>query len=84
MEKYELIHRRRFRVAGIILSVALLIIVGAQLITSSALRGAWMSSTISKSAYIDKAGKMVIDASRYENAGKFSDGLAPVKVSRQG
>jgi len=84
MEKYELIHRRRFRVAGIIFSVALLIIVGAQLITSSAQRGAWMSSTISKSAYIDKAGKMVIDASRYENAGKFSDGLAPVKVSRQG
>ncbi|HEX6046079.1 MAG TPA: WG repeat-containing protein [Pyrinomonadaceae bacterium] len=43
-----------------------------------------MSSTASKSAYIDKAGKIVIDASLYENAGKFSDGLAPVKVSGQG
>jgi len=36
------------------------------------------------SAYIDKTGKIVIDASRYESAGNFSDGLAPVKVPRQG
>ena len=43
-----------------------------------------MSSTTSRSAYIDKSGKTVIDASRYETAGDFSDGLAPVKVLRQG
>lgn len=36
------------------------------------------------SAYIDKTGKIVIDASRYDAAGNFSDGLAPVKVPRQG
>ena len=36
------------------------------------------------SAYIDKAGKTVIDASGYENAGPFSEGLAPVNVLRQG
>lgn len=43
-----------------------------------------MSSTTSKSAYIDKSGKTVIDASRYETAGDFSDGLAPVEVPRRG
>ena len=36
------------------------------------------------SAYIDKTGKTVIDASRYDAAGNFSDGLAPVKVLQQG
>lgn len=35
-------------------------------------------------AYIDKAGKTVIDASRYEKAGSFSEGLAPVNVLGQG
>ena len=35
-------------------------------------------------AYIDKSGKTVIDASGYESAGNFSNGLAPVKVPRQG
>lgn len=43
-----------------------------------------MSSTTSKSAYIDQTGKTVIDASRYETAGNFADGLAPVEVPRQG
>jgi hypothetical protein len=43
-----------------------------------------MSSTTIKSTYIDKAGKTVIDASRYEKAGRFSEGLASVKVSGQG
>ena len=43
-----------------------------------------MSSMASKSAYIDKDGKVVIDASRYESAGNFSEGLASVKVPRQG
>ena len=32
----------------------------------------------SKSAYIDKDGKTVIDASRYANAGTFSDGKLDV------
>jgi len=39
---------------------------------------------MSKSAYIDKTGKAVIDASRYESAGNFSDGLASVEAPRQG
>jgi len=36
------------------------------------------------SVYIDKTGKTVIDASRYESAGSFSEGLAGVKVLGQG
>src|SRR5689334_14120916 len=64
----------------IVLSV-LLIAVGAKLVTS---RGFGMSSTSSRSVYIDKSGRTVIDASRYERAGDFSDGLAPVEVQRQG
>lgn len=76
---------RRFAVVfcstGIVLSVALLMAGGAKLLTS---REFWMSSTAGKSAYIDKSGKTVIDASRYESAGDFSDGLAPVEVAWQG
>jgi WG repeat protein len=79
---------RRFQVrfcnAGITLSVALLIMVGAELITSNAQREVGVSSGTVKSAYIDKAGKVKIDASRYGNAGGFSDGLAAVEVPRQG
>jgi hypothetical protein len=70
--------------AGIILFSALLITVGAMLTTSSAQRELGKSSITRMSAYIDKAGKTVIDASRYEKTGRFSDGLASVKVSRQG
>jgi len=36
------------------------------------------------SAYIDKTGKIVIDAMRYESAGSFSEGLAAVRVPGQG
>ena len=75
---------RRFQAVfcsvAIVLS-ALLIALGAKLVTS---KGFGMSSTTSKAIYIDKSGKTVIDASRYETAGDFSDGLAPVKVPRQG
>jgi len=42
------------------------------------------SSSTRMSAYIDKVGKPVIDTSRYETSGRFSDGLASVKVPRQG
>jgi hypothetical protein len=75
---------RRFQAVfcsvAIVLSV-LLIAVGAKLVTSKVVG---MSSRTSKSAYIDKSGKTVIDVSRYEAAGDFSDGLAPVEVQRQG
>ena len=51
-----------------VLSVALLTAGGAKLLTSTEFG---MSSTTGKSAYIDKSGKAVIDASRYESAGDF-------------
>ncbi len=37
-----------------------------------------------KYSYIDSSGKMLIDASGYESAGGFSEGLAPVFSSRKG
>ena len=37
-----------------------------------------------KCSYIDRTGKTVIDASRYESACGFSEGLAPVMDSRKG
>ena len=39
---------------------------------------------VSTCSYIDRTGKAVIDASRYENAADFSDGLAAVKVPYKG
>jgi len=39
---------------------------------------------VSKHRYIDKDGKAVIDATQYEGAAGFSDGLAAIKVSHQG
>jgi WG containing repeat len=39
---------------------------------------------VSTRQYIDKDGKAVIDATKYESAAGFSDGLAAVKVSHQG
>lgn len=37
-----------------------------------------------KSYYIDRTGKVVLDVSRYESAGDFSEGLAPVSVEAKG
>src|SRR6185369_15225574 len=39
---------------------------------------------VSTRQYIDKDGKAVIDATKYESAAGFSDGLAAVKVSHKG
>lgn len=39
---------------------------------------------VSTYSYIDKAGKVVIDAGQYEGAAGFSDGLAAVKVAHKG
>ena len=39
---------------------------------------------VSTRQYIDKDGKAVIDATKYESAAGFSDGLAAPKVSHQG
>lgn len=37
-----------------------------------------------KYSYIDKAGKVVIDAGKYHGVGSFSDGLAPVHLQERG
>src|SRR5688500_8297711 len=43
-----------------------------------------MSSMTIKYSYVDKAGKIVIDANRYESGSKFSEGLATVEVQNKG
>ena len=79
--------------AGAILASAMLITIGASIGTSNGQRKVRRNEVVLanvrslmaiKHSYIDRTGKTVIDASSYESAGNFSDGLAPVKVPRQG
>lgn len=76
-----------------VLAFAMLITIGANIGTSNSQRKVRrnevvldnvLSSMTIKHSYIDRTGKTVIDASSYESAGNFSDGLAPVMVPRQG
>ncbi|HEU4509336.1 MAG TPA: WG repeat-containing protein, partial [Pyrinomonadaceae bacterium] len=76
-----------------ILGATLLITVGAKTNNSNGQRKVMMNDEFSgsvqfsgatKYSYIDRAGKVVIDASKYEGARNFSEGLAAVLDSQKG